>query len=233
MSRALREAADSALGRQHRNDPVLPRTGGPAGNAQLTALIGLVLLVLFLAELVTLIDMHGLISWHIAIGVVLVPPSLAKTATTGWRIVRYYAGVRPYRQAGPPPFLLRLLGPLVVGGTLAVLGSGLALIPLGPDAGRRTLFVALGQQVSPLTIHQASFILWAVVTGLHVLARSISAVRIVTASNGRRPGGNRARGVVLLVTLAVSAVAAAILLGMSHSWTNGGLHRPPGTYQHR
>jgi hypothetical protein len=227
MTRALRETVDSALGKLHRDDPVLPRTGGPAGNAQLTALIGLVLLVLFLAELVTLIDMHGLISWHIAIGVALVPPSLAKTATTGWRIVRYYAGVRPYRQAGPPPLLLRLLGPLVVGGTLAVLGSGLALIPLGPDAGRRTLFAALGQQVSPLTIHQASFIVWAVATGLHVLARAVPAFGIVTTSgpNGRRPGGTATRGVILLTTLAVAAVAAAILLASSHSWTSGGDYR--------
>jgi hypothetical protein len=34
-----------------------------------------------------------------------------KSASTGWRIVRYYAGTPPYQQAGPPPMLLRLLGP--------------------------------------------------------------------------------------------------------------------------
>ena len=81
-----------ATGRRHRSDAVVPGGGGPAGNARLTAATGLVLLVLFLAELVTLLDVSGLIGWHVAIGVLLVPPALLKTASTGWRIVRYYGG---------------------------------------------------------------------------------------------------------------------------------------------
>ena len=125
------ETIAAALGRAHRADPVVPGTGGPAGNARLTAWTGLLLLVLFLAELVTLLDVRGLISWHLALGVALGPPALLKTTTTGWRIVRYYTGDRPYRQAGPPPVALRLLGPLVVGATLALLGTGLALVLLG------------------------------------------------------------------------------------------------------
>src|SRR4051812_11851259 len=95
-----------ALGQGHRDDPVGARTGGPAGNARLTAWLGLLLLVLFLAELVTLLDVRGLVTWHIAIGVLLVPPTLAKTASTGWRVVRYYTHTGPYVQAGPPPLLL-------------------------------------------------------------------------------------------------------------------------------
>src|SRR5436305_10441279 len=135
----------TATGRAHRADPVLSATGGPAGNARLTAWLGLVLLVLFGAELVTLLDVRGLLSWHVAVGVLLIPPALAKTASTGWRIARYYAGHRPYRAAGPPPMLLRLLGPLVVLSTLAVLGSGLLLILVGPDPSRRPLVSLLGQ----------------------------------------------------------------------------------------
>jgi hypothetical protein len=46
----------SAIGRIHRDDPIDPSTGGPAGNARLTAWTGLLLLVLSLAELVTLLD---------------------------------------------------------------------------------------------------------------------------------------------------------------------------------
>jgi len=83
MNRAVTDVVGTALGRARRSDPVLPRTGGPAGNARLTAWIGLGLLIAFLAELVTLLDVAGLISWHIIIGVLLVPPALAKTATTG------------------------------------------------------------------------------------------------------------------------------------------------------
>src|SRR5437660_12665963 len=107
----LRAMTDDLLaqvtGRAHRDDAALPGTGGPAGNARLTAWTGLVLLVLFVAELVTLLDVHGLISWHVALGVLLIPPALLKTASTGWRIVRYYSGNRPYRQAGPPALFLR------------------------------------------------------------------------------------------------------------------------------
>src|SRR3954471_19347950 len=91
-----------ATGQVHRHDPVLPGTGGPAGNARLTAWTGLVLLVLFAAELVTLLDVRGLISWHVALGVLLIPPALLKTASVGWRILRYYTGSPPPRRARPP-----------------------------------------------------------------------------------------------------------------------------------
>src|SRR5436190_22844652 len=92
----LRRVADEytaeALGQAHRDDPVLAGTGGPAGNARLTAWTGLLLLALLVAELVTLLDVHNWVSWHVAIGMLLIPPALLKTATTGWRIVRYYTG---------------------------------------------------------------------------------------------------------------------------------------------
>src|SRR4249919_1797513 len=88
--RHVDETVSVALGRVHRRDPVLAGTGGPAGNALLTAWTGLVLLVLGVAELLTLINVRGLISWHVALGALLVPPALVKTASTGWRVVRYY-----------------------------------------------------------------------------------------------------------------------------------------------
>jgi hypothetical protein len=69
---ALQDTLEHALGRRHRHDEALPRTGGPLGNAQLTAWTGLLLLVLMLAELVTLISVQRLISWHIVIGILLI-----------------------------------------------------------------------------------------------------------------------------------------------------------------
>src|SRR3954447_12814551 len=101
------DVLSEAAGQARRPDPIAPRTGGPAGNARLTAWTGLVLLALSLAELVTLLDVGGLISWHVVIGVLLVPPALLKTVTTGWRIVCYYRGSPAYSQAGPPPMALR------------------------------------------------------------------------------------------------------------------------------
>lgn len=206
----------------------MPRTGGPAGNAQLTAWTGLVLLVLFAAELVTLISVRHLTSWHIAIGILLVPPSLAKTATTGWRIVRYYTGNHSYHQGGPPPLLLRILGPLVVLSTLGLLGSGIAVLALGTTSAFTPLVTVAGQQVSALTIHQGATVAWTVITGLHVLARTLPAIRLAftPAPAGGRVDGAHTRAVVLLATLAIGVLTAVLVLRAAGSWTtSGALHR--------
>ena len=213
------ETIAAALGRSHRADPVLTGTGGPAGNARLTAWTGLVLLVLFLAELVTLLDVSGLISWHLALGVALVPPALLKTATTGWRIVRYYRGNRAYRQAGPPPVVLRLLGPLVVGATLALLGTGVTLVLLGETTSRRTLLTVVGQRIDTITVHQAAFVVWAVVTGLHVLARVLPAWQL-TRPTGPSVPGHRRRAVALLVVLVLSVGCVDWVLAQPGGWSN-------------
>jgi hypothetical protein len=214
---AATDVAEVALGRGHRADPVLPGTGGPGGNARLTAWTGLVLLVLFLAELVTLLSVRGLITWHIAIGVLLIPPALLKTASTGWRMVRYYTGNRGYRSAGPPPMLLRWLGPLVVLSSLVLLGSGVLLILAGPGGSRSPMpFLP----VAPLTAHKASFVVWAVVTGLHTLARLFPALRLTVARTADRIAvpGRAWRGTALVAALLVAAVGAGVALGASTAW---------------
>ncbi len=233
LQRLTQDALDEATGRRRRRDPVRPRTGGPAGNARLTAWTGILLLALFLAELVTLLDVHGLIDWHIALGALLIPPALLKTGTTGWRIVRYYLGDRDYRDAGPPPTFLRLLGPVVVGSTLAVLGSGLALVLIGERNSRQTLIIVLGQRVDALTLHQASFVLWGVATGLHVLARGLPAVRNVFAAPSALPG-RWLRGAALAVVGVLAALTALLVLGGSADWHGGRFdHRPPGAVSGR
>lgn len=213
-----------ATGREHRRDPVSPGTGGPAGNALLTAWTGLLLLVLFLVELATLLNLGALLNWHVVVGILLVPPALLKTAATGWRIVGYYTRRAPYRRAGPPPMPLRVLGPLVVLFTLAVLGSGLVLIWLGPGASHTRHLTVLGFQVDAVTIHQITFIAWGAVTGLHTLGRLIPATRIVTAplrAETRVPG-QLFRVTVVVATLVVAGIAAALLLGMAGPWLSGG-----------
>src|SRR3954469_9819869 len=134
---AVDDVLDEAVGRGSRSDPIVGRTAGPAGNAQLTAWTGLLLLGLVAAELVTLIDVHGLLSWHVVVGTLLTAVAALKIVSTGWRSVRSYTGHRPYEQAGPPPLLLRVLGPLVVAGTVGVLASGLWLLGRGPGGGGR------------------------------------------------------------------------------------------------
>jgi hypothetical protein len=218
---AIDDVLEEAVGRRHRPDPVLGRTAGPAGNAQLTAWTGLLLLGLAVVELVTLIDVRGLLSWHVVVGVLLTAVAALKIATTGWRFVRYYGRNRPYRQAGPPPLLLRLLGPLVVVGTVAVLATGLWLIAVGPESGRTTLVTLLGQRIDLLSLHQASFLVFAVAAGLHLLARFVPAVALATERAHRDGGRLRGRGpriAVLVAALVAGALAAALILPAAAPW---------------
>lgn len=220
-----------ALGRDQRADPVLPGNGGPAGNARLTAWTGLALLLLFVVELGTLLDLGPLLDWHIVVGVLLVPPALLKTATTGWRIVRYYTKRPAYRTAGPPPMPLRVLGPLVVLSTLAVLGTGLALVAVGPLNGSTPFLTVAGFGIDVLFLHKATFAVWAAVTGVHTLARLVSAVRLVATE--RSVPGHVGRIVVLVLTGLVAAAAAVVVLRLSGAWTSNplihfGHHHPLG-----
>ncbi len=165
LQRALAGTLAEASGREARVNPVLRGHGGPAGNTLLTAWTALVLLVVSVAELLTLFDVRGLIGWHVALGALLVPPAVMKTASTGWRMASYYLGRAPYRQAGPPPLLMRLLGPLVVVSTLGLLGTGMLLVLLGQDRSRRSLVTVLGFRVDWVTFHQGLFVAWAAPSG--------------------------------------------------------------------
>ncbi len=211
-----------ATGRHQRPDPAPPPTGGPAGNAVLTAWTGLVLLVLFAAELLTLFDVRGLVSWHVAIGALLVPPALMKTATTGWRVIGYYTGRQPYQVAGPPPTVLRWLGPLVVASTLALLASGILLVLLGEQNGRQHVLTALGFGISWVSVHQGVFAVWCGATGLHLLGRIVPAVQLTVRRSvpGRVPGAP-ARAILLVVAGGAAVVLAVVLVRADTSWQQG------------
>ena len=220
LQAALDETLLTAVGKAHRPDPVVGRTGGPAGNAALTAWTGLALLVLSLAELVTLVSLGHFLAWHIAIGAALVPVAMLKIGSTSWRVVRYYRNNPHYKKAGPPPLLLRLLGPLVVVATLALLGSGGALVYLGVQRSLQPLVTVLGFAVSPVTLHQAAFAVWAGATGLHVLARLVPALQLTVRRRLAHPG--RVLRLAAGAAVLASAVGAVVLaLGHAGSWTGG------------
>src|SRR5665213_1421797 len=105
--------------------------GGPASNARLTASTAAVLLVLLAAEGLTILRVGALLTPHVFIGLLLVPPVLLKMGSTLWRFGRYYQGDPAYPRKGPPPALLRLLGPVVVLRTGVVFATGIALL-IGP-----------------------------------------------------------------------------------------------------
>ncbi len=222
----VEETLEEAIGRTARHDPVLPRSGGPAGNAQLTAWTGLMLLALFMVEVGTVVDLGRFLNWHIVVGMLLVPLALLKTTSTGWRIVSYYTHRIPYRTAGPPPMMLRLLGPLVILVTLAVLGSGIALIALGPLDSRSGFLTIVGYHLDAVGVHKATVVAWAAVIAVHTVARLIPALRIISApwvAKNHIPGG-LPRLIILIATLLVACIAAAFVYGQAGPWMSGGLH---------
>src|SRR6266446_850218 len=74
---------------------------GVEANARLTAMTGIVLLVLFIAEIATvLIGARRVLTLHVTLGLLLVPPVLLKIASTTWRMAAYYRGNTAYRREG-------------------------------------------------------------------------------------------------------------------------------------
>ena len=115
---------------------------------------------------------------------------------------------------------LRLLGPLVVLTTLGLLGSGLALIALGPTAARRPFVNLLGFSLDPLTLHQALIFPFAAATGLHVLARLVPALSLVAGRVQRRVPGRSGRVALVVAAGAAAVVTAVLVLDASGAWKN-------------
>jgi len=189
------------------------------GNSRLTAAAGLAVLVLFLLEIVTvLIGVSGVLSWHVVIGLTLLPPVLLKLASVTWRMVGYYRRRDGYRTITPPPAALRVLGPLLAVLTVALLGSGVALI-VGPSWAHSPM----------LTLHKVSFYAWLVAVVLHVVPHFVHAVTLAGSDWARRVGsGRRARRQRLTgtaISLAVGALLAALLAGRAASYLDHFPHR--------
>ncbi len=184
--------------------------GGTEGNEILTSATAVVLTGLLAAEGLTIVRMGGLVTAHMFIGLVLIPPMLLKLASTGYRFVRYYTGSRAYRAAGPPPLPLRLLAPVLVATTIAVFVTGVLLLVAGHKSG--TL----------LEIHKVSFIVWGVVFAVHFLAYVPRVVRSLRAdwSAARREAvpGAGLRGTLLAAAIGGGAALALSVLPAMNAW---------------
>ncbi len=184
---------------------------GVEGNARLTAANAVVLLILLAAEGFTILGVRQMLTPHVFIGMVLIPPVLLKTGSTMWRFARYYSGSPGYRRKGPPPILLRLLGPVVVVLTLVLLASGVALM-------------FAGQSLMPLLlkVHKASFILWFGAMGVHVLWHVAEVARLAPRDwlrRGRREvSGAATRQWLIAASLAFGAVLGVLLLSRVGPW---------------
>jgi hypothetical protein len=176
-----------------------PRTGGVTGNARLTGAVAVALLILLAAEGMTIPFIGQLLGPHIFIGLLLIPPVAVKLASTGYRFSRYYAHDEAYVRKGPPPTALRLLAPGVVLTTVALFGTGVALLFAGPPS--NTLIFA----------HKLSFIAWVALMALHVLGHLLELPRLASA-DWRRRGPREAR--LPGAGMRASAIAGAIVLGV-------------------
>jgi hypothetical protein len=183
--------------------------GGTEGNRRLTATTAAVLLVLLAAEGTTLVAIRPLLSVHIFLGMLLIPPVALKLASTGYRFARYYLRDAAYRREGPPNLLMRLLvAPFVIASTLGLFASGVALLAVGPGGG-----IVLG-------IHKAAFLVWFVALSAHVLAYVLRVPQLIRADfgNAARQSGVPLRRFVVAAALVAGVTLAIATLPLARPW---------------
>ena len=181
------------------------------GNARLTGSTAALLLVLLAAEGVTILQVGRLITPHVFIGMLLVPPVLLKMGSTLWKFARYYLGAPAYRQKGPPLLILRLLGPFVVVLTLTVIASGVAL-----------LFTPFNWRSTLLLMHKASFILWLGAMTLHVLGHLVDTARLAPRDwlhqTRRQVDGASARQWAVVTSIVLGLILAVVVVPRVGPW---------------
>lgn len=190
-----------------------PRRGrqGVEANARLTAMTGSVIFVLLAIEGLTILRVTPLLGIHVFVGMLMVPFVLVKIGSTTWRFAKYYLGNPEYRRRGPPPPTLRLIGPIVVVLTLAVLVSGIALL-VGPTGWRTGL----------LLLHKATFVVWLIFMALHVLGHIAETARLAPRDWLERSyaqvRGAKGRQWLLATAVVVGLVVAAVMVRDVGPW---------------
>jgi hypothetical protein len=180
--------------------------GGTAGNEVLTSAAAVVLVGLLAAEGYTIVNMRGLVTAHMFIGLVLIPPVLLKLGSTGYRFARYDLGSRPYRVKGPPVLPLRLLAPVLVVSTIAVFVTGVLLLAAGHKSR------------SVLQLHKLSFIVWGIVFAVHLLAYFPRMVRSLRDARREAVPGAGIRAMLVAAALGGGAALALALLPTVEGW---------------
>jgi hypothetical protein len=174
---------------------------GVTANERLTALTGVLLVVLLALMGVTVLSVKRLLPEHFLLGFLLIPPLALKMASTGYRFVRYYGGDPQYRRAGPPELLMRLIAPIVVISTLAIFATGIELWLFGLRFG--SIWVEA---------HKLSFAIWLPATAVHILGHlnrtGQAAAEEISASRWRSAITRRSLVVGSLVAGVVLAAAS-------------------------
>ena len=184
---------------------------GVEGNTRLTAAIGAVLFVAFAVEGVTLlVGVREMFVVHIFVGFLVVPPVLVKVGSTAYRMARYYSGNERYRRKGPPHPILRVIGPLVILSTVALVGTGVAMIVVGA-----------GRSDNLRDLHSTAFIVWVILMSIHVLGHLVETGRSTaddwTPHRPRVAQATLRRGVVI-ASLFLGLGLGALSIGWAHTW---------------
>jgi hypothetical protein len=174
---------------------------GVVANERLTSLTGGLLIVLLALLGVTVLSVRSLLPEHFLLGILVIPPLALKMASTGYRFARYYTGDPPYRRAGPPQLLMRLIAPIVVVSTVAIFATGIELWLFGLRFG--SVWVEA---------HKLSFAIWLPATAVHVLGHLTRTSRAVSdeVSSSRPANAMTRRSLVVgsLITGVVLAIAS-------------------------
>ena len=185
--------------------------GGPEGNERLTAASGAVLFLLLAAEGVTILFIRPLLSTHVFIGMLLIPPVAAEAR-------EHRLAVRPLlprlarvrREGAAAPAAPAARARRRRSRRVVVFATGVALLIRGPGQG---LLVGL---------HKASFVVWLVATGIHVLAymraRAAARDRGLAARAGRASTVAPVRTMLLAGAIVAGAVLALATIRYAHPW---------------
>jgi hypothetical protein len=188
----------------------------PAANERLTAMTGAVLLVLFVAECLTLLNLGKLLTLHFFLGMLLLGPVGLKVGSVLWRFTRYYTGSAAYVRRGPPGPLQRVTGPFVVLTTLAVLGTGIMLLVEGSGPGGGPW----------IQLHHMSFLLWAFVILIHLASYVPRLPRMLSGQPAERArtvlAARTTRWLLLFGSLALGLGLAFATYHLSAEWGGSG-----------
>ncbi len=181
----------------------LPTDGAAnvAGNARLTATLGVVIFGLLFVEGLTLLSVDRLMWLHAFLGTALVAFAVAKIATTSYRFAQYYRGQPSYVGKGPPPIVLRVLGPIVTATTVAVLATGLGALLV-----RHSHWLGLA--------HKATFVVWFGAMSVHVLGHALETPSLAVADwrrDRRAAAPGAVRRFTAVVVVAVAGLGLALL----------------------
>lgn len=182
------------------------RSQGVAGNARLTATTAAILIVLLAAEGFTILQIGPLLKQHVFIGMLLVPPVALKIATTTYRFARYYLNDPSYRRKGPPPMVLRTIGPGLIVLTVVMFATGIIL-----------MFVKGSMLSTMFFLHRASFVLWFCAMTIHVLGHAGETAKLGPRDflhrTRRKVQGANLRNIALIASLVVGVILGFVFIG--------------------